>query len=190
MRVSGGSARRLTELEGAVLGVIAQSSPCTPYRVRRVFLDSPSPYWSGSAGAIYPLLRRLEKRGLLTSRRRPTGRRAALAYALTASGTRAFREWLQPPWSAVVTGVPADPLRTRVSFLGLLPRRARARFFRSAIEGMDPSLREHESPQGPVGRAADRFEKAVARGALAMLRARKRWLDGTARALVEDDAGR
>src|SRR5262252_1915289 len=113
MRVSASSVRRLTELEGAVLGVIARSSPCTPYRVRRVFLDSPSPYWSGSAGAIYPLLRRLEQRGLLTSRKRRTGRRAALAYTLTARGTQAFRAWLQPPWPTVVTGVPADPLRTR-----------------------------------------------------------------------------
>src|SRR5262245_13459166 len=50
------SSRNLTELEGTALGVIWAGQPCTPYRVRRVFLDSPSPSWSGSAGAIYPLI--------------------------------------------------------------------------------------------------------------------------------------
>ena len=57
--------RTTSELEGAVLGVIWQEGPCTAYTIRKQFVASPSPQWSGSAGAIYPLVRRLEKKRLL-----------------------------------------------------------------------------------------------------------------------------
>jgi DNA-binding PadR family transcriptional regulator len=55
----------LTELEGSVLGMIGVKGPCTPYALRREFLDSPSQYWSASSGAVYPLVLRLEERGLI-----------------------------------------------------------------------------------------------------------------------------
>ena len=171
--------QNLTELEGAVLGVLWQNGPCTPYRVRRVFLDSPSPYWSGSAGAIYPLMLRLQRRGLIASREGSAGRRARL-YALVPAGVREFRAWLEPPWPAVVT-VPADPLRTRVSFLGALPASARSRLLREAIARIDRDIREHEKDRRRGRHADNPFEAAVARGALAALRARRGWLEETAR---------
>ena len=55
----------LTDLEQAALGVVWRDGPCTPYQVRKQFLDSPTPSWSGSAGTIYPLMRRLEDMGLV-----------------------------------------------------------------------------------------------------------------------------
>jgi DNA-binding PadR family transcriptional regulator len=174
---------RLTELEGAVLGTLRQHAPCTPYRIRRVFLDSPSPYWSGSAGAIYPLMLRLERRGLIRSKPDAAGRREGRAYTLTAAGTHAIRQWLAPPWLPIVTGVPADPLRTRVSVLDALSPSARARFFREAIAAIDRDIREHRDDRKRGRHAGQPFEAAVARGALAMLRARRRWLAETARLL-------
>ncbi|HZE88705.1 MAG TPA: PadR family transcriptional regulator, partial [Verrucomicrobiae bacterium] len=65
----------LSELEGATLGVVWSEQPCTPYAIRRVFQTSPSPFWSGSAGAIYPLVERLETRGLVRAEATMTGRR-------------------------------------------------------------------------------------------------------------------
>ena len=69
--------RELSELEYVVLGVVRQEAPCTPYVIRQVFAHSPSSYWSGSAGAIYPLVRRLERRGLLESTERRRGSRTS-----------------------------------------------------------------------------------------------------------------
>ena len=46
----------MTELEGAILGVIRLDPSCTAYRVRQVFLASRSDEWSGSAGAVYPAI--------------------------------------------------------------------------------------------------------------------------------------
>ncbi len=180
----------LTELEGAVLGAVWQNGPCTPYRVRRVFLDSPSPYWSGSAGAIYPLMRRLERRGLIASREGRKSRRASRLYGLTPAGVRVLRSWLGPPWSAVVTGVPADPLRTRVSFLGALRPSARSRFFREAIGQVAEDIRQHEEDRRRGRHAGQPFEAAVARGALSALEARRRWLEQTEAILGRADRSR
>jgi DNA-binding PadR family transcriptional regulator len=52
-------------LEGCVLGILWERGPCTAYAARKVLRESPSPYWSGSAGAVYPLLARLEGRRLV-----------------------------------------------------------------------------------------------------------------------------
>ena len=175
---------RLTELEGAVLGTLRQNAPCTPYRIRRLFLDSPSPYWSGSAGAIYPLMLRLQRQGLIRSRPDAAGGREGRLYRLTAAGSRAIREWLGPPWPALVTGVPADPLRTRVSVLDALSPAARARFFREAIAAVDEGIRDHLADRRRGRHADNPLEAAVARGAIVMLRARRRWLAETARALA------
>ena len=179
--VSVTKARNPTELEGAVLGVLREQGPCTAYAVRRVFLDSPSPYWSGSAGAIYPLMKRLQRLGRIASRGGSTGRRPSRLYNLTAAGDRAFRAWLQPPWPALVTGVPADPLRTRVSFLGVLSVTERRRFLREAIERIEPHLRDQERDLARHRKEGNRFETAVARGAIASLLARRRWLRETVR---------
>lgn len=113
--------RALTELEGTVLGVVRLRQPCTSYRVRREFTESPSPYWSGSAGAIYPLMTRLERAGLLRSTAESTGSRRSREYRLTAAGRAALVRWLGPPVPPEVVGVPPDPLRTRVPFLEALP---------------------------------------------------------------------
>jgi len=83
-----------------------------------------------------------------------------------------------------VTGVPADPVRTRVSFLGALSATERSRFLREAIDRIEPHLRDQEKDLARHRRAGNPFETAVARGAIASLRARRRWLQKTARDLA------
>src|SRR6476659_7226575 len=60
----------LTELEQCVLGVIWRDGPMTAYEIAALFTKSLSPYWSGSAGAIYPVVQRLRKRGLVRGTRK------------------------------------------------------------------------------------------------------------------------
>src|SRR3569832_2452332 len=57
----------LTELEGAILGVLRRGGAMSAYAMRQVFLVSQSDEWSGSAGAVYPAI----------ARRRGAGRGAA-----------------------------------------------------------------------------------------------------------------
>src|SRR5215471_10904004 len=135
----------LSELEGAVLGVVWHRAPCTPYTIRREFLESPSPFWSGSAGAIYPLVARLERRGLLRGASHRTGRRRGWRYVPTAAGLRALRAWVGPPVPAWVLGVPMDALRTRVEFIGTLPRARREAFLATVEGGLASQLRTIEN---------------------------------------------
>ena len=109
--------RALSELEGCVLGHLWKHGPCTAYAVRKEMLDSPSSQWSGSAGAIYPLLERLERRRLVSARKASRGKRAGWLYALTPTGHERLLEWLGPPLAPDVVSIAVDPLRTRV-FLG------------------------------------------------------------------------
>src|SRR5262249_54368955 len=130
------AARELTELEGAVLGVIRAKGPCTPYAVRREFQKSLTPYWSGRAGALYPLVARLMRRRLLRAVRATGDGRGGTLYTLTAAGDRALRQWLAPPLSPLILGAPPDPIRTRVGFLGLLSPEERHAFLTDAGDNL------------------------------------------------------
>lgn len=174
---------KLSELEGCVLGLFWSDGPCTPYAIRQVFLNSPSPHWSGSAGAIYPLVRRLERRRLLRSETRATGRRPSRLYALTPAGTRALQTWLSPPLPEVAVGVPPDPLRTRLRVLEALPPARRRAFLADARSRLRQHLRLVQADCRKRHASGDRFSYLMARGALHQMRAREAWLREVARAM-------
>jgi DNA-binding PadR family transcriptional regulator len=121
-----GNNRALTELEGAALGAVARDGPCTSYAVKELFRASPSEFWSGSAGSIYPLMKRLEQRGLVASESGSTGRRGHRTYRATARGRRAFARWMTDAERTAAMGF--DPLRTRLVFVGQLSARVRTEF--------------------------------------------------------------
>jgi len=113
---------RATELEGAMLGVLRQLGGASAYRVRQVFLQSRSAAWSGSAGAVYPAIRRLEAAGWLTARRERDGR-GTQNYTVTPSGLAAHDRWLCDVGRATDPGM--DPFRTRAALWRMLPPRKR-----------------------------------------------------------------
>lgn len=121
----------LTDLEAAALGFLATSGPSTPYAVRQCFLRSPSARFSGSAGAVYPMLRRLEDREFVSSRASDGGRRGARVYSLTTTGRRAVRAWLMSSFDPSATFAD-DPFRTRIAYVQLLSPRAREQWLDSA----------------------------------------------------------
>jgi len=176
--------RTPTELEGCVLGTLHLLEPCTAYRVRREFLDSPSPYWSGSAGAIYPLIERLRKGGLVTAGPRPVGPRRSRFYRLTPAGLDALRAWMRPPLPEVVIGVPSDPLRTRLGFLQALSARERRAFLEDATRRVAVHRRAVEAEVARKRRERDLYGLLIARGAAAAMRARQAWLREVIRVLA------
>ena len=157
--------RQLSELEGCILGHLGKHGACTAYAVRRSFLVSLSSHWSGSAGAVYPALARLEERGLVSSRRAPQGGREAWKYDLTSSGRTRLRAWLEPPFLSTVVSVPPDPLRTRLHFLGLMTPSKRKAFFAAALDGLrrHQAALERESIDDPYDEASRAAASAVMR---------------------------
>lgn len=107
----------LTDLEGAALAEVASRGTATSYAVAQAFANSPSEYWSGSAGAVYPMIKRLSARGLLEPTVAATGKRQRLDYQVTADGRAALETWLLDARRAA--GMGFDPLRTRLGHLHL-----------------------------------------------------------------------
>ena len=169
-----------------MLGVLATVGPCTAYGVRRTFLESPSPYWSGSAGAIYPLLRRLRALGFVQEERRFDGRRRSLRLSLAPAGRAALAAWMRPPLPDVVIGVPSDPLRTRFGFLAVLSPAQRRAFLADAAARMAAHLEEIEADEARHRACGDRVNALLARGAGRMQAARMAWLREAAQRASEN----
>ncbi len=176
-------ARRLSELETVILGLIGTEGPCTAYAVRRRIEVSLSAQWSGSAGAVYPAVKRLRTRKLILARADARGRRESLALTLSAAGRRVLLAGLEPPIDAAVSGIPADPLRVRLRFLELLPPLGRRAFVAEAISVVGADLERVRADVRQVrADGGSAFELAMARGALLATRARLSMLEELAEA--------
>lgn len=169
-------ATKMTELEGCTLGLIWETGTSTIYAVRKVFENSPNPYWSGSAGAIYPLVRRLEDRDLVRAREDYTGQRRRVLYELTAKGLRSFRRWLgprAPDWSVTI---PVDPLRSRIRFLGALKPSDRAEFLANAERHLKAQIKEARTRFKSFDPGEDPYRYLVPRGVAITAQARLTWI--------------
>ena len=173
---------RLTDLEAVCLGCVTTRGPCTAYFVRRQFQKSPSSRFTGSAGAIYPLLRRLEERGLLTAESTATGKRQAVEYAVTRAGRTALKAWLR---SSLAPGDVAtdDPLRTRMLFLEALPPAARLEWLdaaEAAVRAQADAIAAYEAsaPETPFTRLANDNARRLDRARLAWLAKAREMLSG------------
>ena len=169
--------RDLTELECVVLGVAAKFGPLSPYAVRQHFAGSLTSRFSSSTGSIYPVLKRLEEAGLISSRASPRGRQARSRVSATAAGRRALRRWLAGAPEPGELAAPSDPLRTRLYFVGLLSPKEQQRFFEQALDGLRQELAASEAYVETYGtEGPEAISRLAARGAVFAARARIRWL--------------
>ncbi len=147
----------LTELEGLLLAKVAQSAPITAYELKESIAAAPSRFWSGSAGAIYPAVKRLQARGLLIPQNASVGRRKAVAYGLSREGKAAFRGWVTDLERAIDPGV--DPLRLRMLYVDLLPTEKRKAFLSRVEVLLEQSTSESPfpSPATSIENRAHRF---------------------------------
>jgi DNA-binding PadR family transcriptional regulator len=171
----------VTELEGCVIGVVWLRGPCTAYVVRQEFLRSESSHWSGSAGAIYPLLQRMEQQKLIRSRSQRWGKGRKKQFEITDAGLAALHRWIGPPlaqWTAQPT---FDPIRTRFTFLGTLSAAKRRQFLAEARKNVQNEVRRTRTILSAIDRERLPFEYLVALAVLHELEARARWLREAAR---------
>lgn len=164
-----------TELEQVTLGVVWRDGPCTPYHVRKQFLDSPTHTWSGSAGTIYPLMRRLEEQGHLTSDVAEHDRRGTRLYRVTPAGRRALKRWLRPPLAPAAVGPGFDLVRTRLLFFEALSATERREFLDVVARQLDDAASELRALERNVRAEGDPILSLAARGALLVARARRDW---------------
>jgi PadR family transcriptional regulator, regulatory protein AphA len=84
--------QRLTDTSYAVLGLLDQWGPATPYQLKQVAQVSIFHFWSIPHTQIYTECARLAKAGLLTERREEGGRRRRV-FELSAAGRKALDQW-------------------------------------------------------------------------------------------------
>jgi DNA-binding PadR family transcriptional regulator len=90
------SSPRLTDTSHAVLGLIDQWGPSTPYQLKRVASISIFHFWTIPHTQIYTECRKLADAGLLDEERESGGRRRRV-YRLTAAGHTELRRWRDDP---------------------------------------------------------------------------------------------
>jgi DNA-binding PadR family transcriptional regulator len=135
----------LTDNEGALVALILREQPVSAYQVAKLYDDSPIHTFNTAKGKLYPLLRRLEEHGLLTSEDVPGDQRRTHLYSCTEAGRQALRLWtkaIRPEHELL-----HDPLRKKLQAFDLLSadeqlawvREARARLGRKldAVEAYD-----------------------------------------------------
>jgi len=106
-----------TTLEYALIGLIRQM-PRSGYELRKVFVETAMAGYSGSPGAIYPALRRLEADGLIQGTKQPGERgRPRREYRLTPAGEAVLQEWLAQPVTRDDVALRLDELMLRFAFL-------------------------------------------------------------------------
>lgn len=166
----------MTELESCVLGLIAQMQPCTAYQIRTAFEESLTTSWRASTGSIYPLIRKLRARGLITSEPVPEDGRGSRLLRLADPGRDALLAWLGT--NADWLGEPsADPIRTRSHFLEFLPAPERRE---TVIAWRQATIRNIGQAKDKLTLYRDNGETVDTRaysGAVMQLEARKAWLD-------------
>ncbi len=165
-----------TDLEQVVLGVVWKKGPVTAHGVRVEFSRSRTEHWSGSAGAIYPLMSRLEEAGLLRSSIDRQQARDRKMYRITTKGLRQLRRWLTPPLSDTAFSTQFDPLRTRVFFLGSLEPAEQRKFLDDAEQALQRQWAEHRDDRNDYRKKNRPFSAMAEEGAMATCRARITWI--------------
>ena len=165
---------RNSELEGVVLGLIGSREPCTAYAVRSALQESPSTHWSASAGAIYPLIRRLVSQELVEAVPDPDDGRGRTLLSLTSTGRSALRRWVLEASDPDVASSVFDAVRVRAFFLDALSPEERARFAEEGVRSLEAFLeraRAYEDIEGITP-----LERVVAAGAVQAAQARLAWM--------------
>ena len=91
------SSSTIPALGYALMGLL-HLKPSSGYGLRKIFASTSMKTYSDSPGAIYPALRRLEKKGLVRGRiEQGAGLRRRQVFRLTSKGLAELRKWITSP---------------------------------------------------------------------------------------------
>lgn len=162
----------LTDNEGSLLTLVLRRQPVTAYQLLRVYAQSPVSSFNESKGSLYPLIRRLKARGLITAQLVAGDGRKSERLHCTEAGAAAARGWVMRLEPRHI--LPDDPLRTKAISFGLLDARERRSWIKTARALTEAKIAEVEAYM--IGLDLP-YRDAIEANALGTLQARLRWLD-------------
>jgi DNA-binding PadR family transcriptional regulator len=171
-----------TDDEGTFLALLLRIQPATTYQIAKVYDSSPVSNFGTSKGKLYPLVRRLKARGLVSTRTISGDRRGTEQLLCTRKGETAVRSWIKQirPGHVLLE----DPLRTKVQSFDLLSREERIEWIVEAKSLMMAKLAELEEYRQQVDVP---FIDIVHDNAIASIRSRMDWLDRLLRGVVKGE---
>jgi DNA-binding PadR family transcriptional regulator len=144
-----------TSLSLAILGLVALES-LSGYDLRKIFSSTPLGHFSASPGAIYPALKRLEKKGFVagTTEKKDT-LRPRRVYSITRAGRRSLESTLMQPVTHSDIVWRLEELVLRFAFMGDIVGTAGAIEFLQSLESRIneylPSLRRQRDAERERG---------------------------------------
>jgi len=82
----------------AILGLLNSKGPLSGYDINKIFDRTSNWYWSESNAQLYPMLKKLEEKGSVTSEMcQDCGARQRRVYTITDKGIDKLRQWLTEP---------------------------------------------------------------------------------------------
>jgi len=135
--------RNITTLDYALLGLLCQS-PQSGYDLRKIFETMALGNYSGSPGAIYPALRRLEQEGLVEGEvDSTTALRPKKVFRPTKAGRETLGTWLARDIEREDVERRIDELLLRFAFHGVFDDwKATRRFLESFLSEVEDYLAE------------------------------------------------
>lgn len=170
--------RGFSELENIVLAMICFGYE-TGYSLIQEMKRARGGRWSTRSGAVYRILRKLEKLGYIQSKTKKYGSRESLIVSATEKGHSYVKNWVESPMPFSEIAMLSDPMRSRAYFLSTLKPKERldvVRFWISENASFIRSLQKDVDSTFWLGRKDDPFKLAAYRELMQLASARGRWL--------------
>ena len=137
--------RPLTNFEQVLLGMLV-TQPRSGYELKKLFTATPATVYQPSAGALYPALRRLQRRGLLRVEATVSvGRRRRRVWHPTDAGRAAHLAWVRQPVQRDTVGADLGLHLMRFSMMERQVPAAEVRgFLTSLIDALDRFVKDME----------------------------------------------
>ena len=168
--------RTPTTLEYALLGLLHQH-PQSGYDLRKVLETTALGNYSGSPGAVYPALRRLEKQGLIEGEvDRSREMRPRKVFRPTELGRTGFRDWLLREIGRADIERRVDELMLRFAFHAVLDSGpATLRFLRRFLEEVERYVEELGRQRGLFPEGTPLHPRLALAAGIEQYRACARW---------------
>ena len=179
--------RSLTTLEYALLGLVTQS-PQSGYDLRKTFETTAMGSFSGSPGAIYPALRRLERQGLIEGEvDASTALRPRMVFHPTGTGREALEAWLLREVGRKDVERHIDELMLRFALHSVLGSSAPTRrFLESFLKEVEGYLAELNRQQRGIPAPTPLQSRMALAAGIEQYRAFARWARRAIKAFEEE----
>ena len=181
--------RTLTPLDYALLGLLSQS-PQSGYDLRKLFETTAMGNFSGSPGAIYPALRRLEQQGLVEGEVDSTqALRPKKVFRPTSAGRKALRDWLVREIKREDVERRIDELMLRFAFHWVLDStKATQRFLERLLGEVEDLLGELQRQRAALPKETPLHPRLALAAGIEQYRACARWARKAIKEFEEEDA--